>query len=70
MRDLRINTIYYEELIEPKVAKVISEQTGAEMLLLHGAHNISKEELESGISYIEIMEGNLERLKRGLIYNE
>lgn len=70
MGDLGINTIYYEELIEPKVARVISEETGGEILLLHGAHNISKGELEAGISYIEIMEGNLERLKRGLIYNE
>ena len=70
MKTLGINTIYYEELIDPKVARVISEQTGAKMLLLHGAHNISKEELESEISYIEIMEGNLERLKQGLVYNE
>jgi zinc transport system substrate-binding protein len=70
MKRLGINTIYYEELIDPKVARVISEQTGAKMLLLHGAHNISKEELESNVSYIDIMEGNLERLKQGLGYNE
>ena len=65
-----IKVIYYEELINPKVAKIISDQTGAEMLLLHGAHNLSKSELESGISYIEIMEQNLERLKQGLGYGE
>lgn len=65
-----VKVIYYEELIDPKVARVISEQTGAEMLLLHAAHNISKEELNSGITYMEIMEGNLERLKIGLGYIE
>ena len=70
MKSLGMNTIYYEELIDPKVARVISEQTGAEMLLLHGAHNVSKEELESGVSYIDIMEENLEKLKQGLVYNE
>jgi zinc transport system substrate-binding protein len=58
--------IYYEELIDPKVAKVISAQTGAKMLLLHGAHNVTKTELKAGISYIRIMEDNLEKLKQGL----
>lgn len=62
--------IFYEELIDPKVARIISEEADAEMLLLHGAHNLSQEELESNITYIEIMKGNLERLKIGLGYHE
>ncbi len=70
MKSSGMNVIYYEELIDPKIANIISEQTEAEMMLLHGAHNVSKEELESGISYIEIMEDNLEKLKQGLVYDE
>lgn len=70
MEILNVKTIYYEEIIDPKVAKVISEQTGANMLLLHGAHNVSKEEMDSGITYIDIMNQNLENLKIGLGYNE
>jgi len=62
--------IFYEELIDPRVAKVISDEADVEMLLLHGAHNVSKDEIESGITYIEIMKGNLERLKIGLGYHE
>jgi zinc transport system substrate-binding protein len=58
--------VYYEELIDPKAAKVIAKETGAKMLLLHGAHNVSKEELDSGATYISIMHGNLERLEEGL----
>ncbi len=69
MNESGIKVIYYEELINPKVAKVISDQTGAKMLLLHGAHNVTKEELSSGICYIKIMEENLEKLKQGLGYN-
>lgn len=60
--------IYYGELINPKVAKVIAEETGAELLLLHGAHNISANELRSGATYLSIMRENLERLKKGLGY--
>lgn len=62
--------IYYEELVEPKVARVIADETGAGMLLLHGAHNISRDELDKGITYIGIMEDNLDKLKQGLGYNE
>ena len=58
--------IYFEELINPKSAKLIARETGAEILLLHGAHNLSKEDLKAGKSYIDIMEGNLKNLKRGL----
>ncbi len=65
-----IKVIYYEELVDPKVATIISEETGAKMLLLHGAHNISKEELQSNITYVEIMRDNLEKLKEGLGYEQ
>lgn len=70
MKESGLKVIYYEELIEPKVAKVISDQTGATMLLLHGAHNVSKDEINSGITYIKIMQDNLTKLKQGLGYNE
>lgn len=70
MKESGSKVIFYEELIEPKVAKVISDQTGATMLLLHGAHNVSKDEINSGITYIKIMQDNLIKLKQGLGYNE
>ncbi len=62
--------VYFEELIDPKLAKLLSQELGMEMLLLHGAHNLSKEELEKGISYYDIMNQNIENLKLGLEYNE
>jgi zinc transport system substrate-binding protein len=66
MKSLDCKYIFYEELLEPRVAKIIAESTGAKLLLLHGAHNISKGELEKGVTYLEIMEDNLQRLKLGL----
>ncbi len=66
----KAKAIFYEELIDPRVATIISEESGVEMLLLHGAHNISKDELTGGITYLDIMKGNLERLKVGLGYVE
>ena len=70
MKEIGSNTLFYEELVDPKVAEVISASTGAEMLLLHGAHNLSREELDSGATYLGIMRENLEKLKKGLGYHE
>ena len=62
--------VYYEELIDPKLAKLLSEELGLQMLLLHGAHNLSKDELAKGITYYEIMQQNIENLKLGLDYGK
>lgn len=61
--------IFYEELVEPRVAEVISKETGATMLMLHAGHNISKDELDSQKSFIGLMRDNLETLKIGLGYD-
>jgi len=70
MKQLKVGVIYYEELIDPKIARAISEETGAKCLLLHGAHNISKAEHQHGVTYLSIMYDNLEKLKIGLEYQE
>jgi len=66
MAEADSKVIYYEELIEPKVAEVIRDATGAEMMLLNGAHNVSKEDLAAGISYVDIFRENLDALRKGL----
>ncbi len=58
--------IFHEELIQPKVAKIIAEETGARLLLLHGVHNVSKNELERGETYLSLMQKNVDNLKQGL----
>ena len=69
MKDTGSRYIFYEELVEPRVAEVISKETGAGMLMLHAGHNISKDELSSGKGFIDLMEDNLEALKMGLGYD-
>ncbi len=59
------NTIYYEELIDPKVARMIAGETGARLELLNGAHNVAKDQM-TNLSYLKIMEANLLKLKDGL----
>ncbi|HYA13039.1 MAG TPA: metal ABC transporter substrate-binding protein [Syntrophales bacterium] len=61
-----VNYIFYEELITPKVGEVISRETGCSLLMLHGAHNVTREEMNSGVQFISLMENNLKNLKVGL----
>jgi zinc transport system substrate-binding protein len=61
-----VHYIFYEELITPRVAEIMANETGARMLKLNGAHNVTREEMARGITFIEIMEQNLENMKVGL----
>ncbi len=58
--------VFVEELISPKVAETLSRETGAGLLILKGAHNLTAEEFTRGITFIDIMNENLKNLKKGL----
>jgi zinc transport system substrate-binding protein len=58
--------VFYEELVSPRVAETIARETGATLLLLHGAHNVSKNDMEEGVAFLSLMERNLTGLRAGL----
>lgn len=58
-----IPVVYYEELSEGTVAKMIAEETEAEPLVLYSIHNGDTEK----DTYVSLMSKNLENLKKGLI---
>lgn len=62
----KIPVIYYLELSSHRTAEVISEETGAEPLLLHSCHNVTRREFEDGVTYLQLMENNVETLRKGL----
>ena len=62
-----IDAVFHIELSNEKMADVICENTGAKKLLLHSCQNVSKEEFESGITYLDIMKQNIENLKEALL---
>ncbi|MBE7035594.1 MAG: zinc ABC transporter substrate-binding protein [Ruminococcaceae bacterium] len=66
VRAENIPVVFYEELANPKTALLICEETGAKPLLLHSCHNISKEDFENGVSYLSLMQTNVEHLKEAL----
>lgn len=66
VREQEIPAVYYLELKTPRVAEIIGEETGAEPLLLHSCHNVTRREFESGVTYLQLMEQNVENLRKGL----
>lgn len=54
--------VYYEELSEGTVAKMIAEETEAEPLILYSIHNGNPEE----DTYVSLMNKNIENLEKGL----
>lgn len=66
IRNHGLKYIFFEELLAPRVAEAISGETGASMLQLHGLHNLTKDELAGGATYIGLMEQNLANLRKGL----
>lgn len=66
IREQNIKHIFYEELITPRIANMLNKETGVRLLKLNGAHNISKDDLKNGKTFVELMEGNLNNLKVGL----
>jgi zinc transport system substrate-binding protein len=61
-----IKYIFYEELITPRVAETIARETGTTLLKLRGIHNVSREDMAGGATYISLMEENLKNLRTGL----
>ncbi|EFI42674.1 metal ABC transporter substrate-binding protein [Peptoniphilus sp. oral taxon 386] len=66
VREKGINTIFTEELIEPKVADTIAAETGAKTVVLSPLEALSEEEIEAKADYVSIMKSNLEKLVEAL----
>lgn len=59
----KIPVVYYEELSEGTVAKMIAEETETEPLVLYSIHNGDADK----DTYVSLMRKNLENLKKGLV---
>ncbi|NLT08920.1 MAG: zinc ABC transporter substrate-binding protein [Ruminococcus sp.] len=61
-----MDTVFYLDLSTKKLAEKLCAATGADMLPLYACHNVSKSDFEDGITYIDLMEKNLENLREAL----
>ena len=66
MKEHHVKYILYEELSTPNVARAIADATGAQMLMFSTCHNVTKDEFESGVTFIDLMQQNADTLKKAL----
>ena len=66
VREEDIKAVFYIEMSDERIADTVCEETGAQKLLFHSCHNVTKDELEGGATYISIMKNNMENLKIAL----
>lgn len=61
-----IPVVFHIEFSNERMADTICEATGAKKLLLHSCHNLTPQELENDVSYLELMTENVEALRQAL----
>ena len=66
VREEGLPAVFYIEFSNEKMADVICEDTGCKKLLFHSCHNVSAEDLENGVTYLQLMWGNVNALKEAL----
>lgn len=60
------NTVYTEEIIDARVAEAIAAETGAQVLYLHGLHNLTLDDERLGVDLFTLLANDLSQLKNGL----
>lgn len=61
-----VKYIFYEELLNPKIAETLASETKTKLLLLNAAHNLTRDDYQDGKTFVSIMKNNLENLSLGL----
>lgn len=66
IKEENIPYVFYREFSSHTLADTVAEETGAKTAMLHSCHNVTKQEFEAGITYIDLMTKNIEILKEAL----
>lgn len=66
VREHSISTIFFEELVSPKVAEAIASETGAQAKMLSPLEGLSDEQAAAGSDYFSVMHDNLAALMEAL----
>lgn len=62
--------IFAEEMVNPRLAKALAKEAGVQILILNPGANLTKKQRAAKMTFLKIMERNLENLKKGLACSE
>ena len=66
VKENNVKTIFSEDLVSPKVAQQIADETGAECVRLNPVEGLTDEQLKAGEDYLSVMKDNLGKLVKAL----
>lgn len=61
-----VPVVFHIEYSSQKTARILAEETGAQLRLFHGCHTVSAQEIAQGATYVSLMRQNVEVLKEAL----
>ena len=65
-KDNHVKTIFFEELVSPKVSKTIADEIGAKTVVLNPIEGLTNKEIKAGKDYFSAMKSNLKILEKAL----
>ena len=66
VKEERLPGVFTIEFSDGRIAKTIANATGCEVFELHSCHNVSREDFDAGVTYLDLMRRNLENLKKAV----
>ena len=66
VREERLPVVFTIEFSDGRIAQTIADATGCEVLELHSCHNVSREDFDAGVTYLDLMRRNLDSLKKAV----
>ncbi len=68
IKEHKIPVVFYIELSNQNIATTLAEETNVKKLPFYSAHNLTKEEFDKGVTYVDLMNQNIINLKEALKY--
>nr|WP_319487316.1 metal ABC transporter substrate-binding protein [uncultured Caproiciproducens sp.] len=65
-KEHKVKTIFFEDLVSPKVAETIAKAVGAKTATFNPLEGLTDEEQSKGLEYVSVMKQNLQTLKDAL----
>ena len=62
----KVRYVFFETLTDPKIAKLVAQETGAQTAVLDPLEGLDEEGRKQGLNYLKIMEQNITNLQKAL----
>ena len=66
IKEDKVKAVFYLELSSHIVADAISEETKTMILQFNSCHNITQKQFDDGVTYVDLMKENVDRLRKAL----